>query len=589
MTRKTIDDVTLTVVQNGLQQVCNEMDVAFQRAAFSPTISESMDRSDGIYHPNSGELIAQGEWGMPIFVGCMRFSTQAALEYIRSRNIEVRPGDVFMFNDPYLGGTHVMDVKFLRPYFHDGRIFAWFSNTGHWPDCGGMVPSGFSSNATEIEQEGLRLPPVKIFKEGQLDQEIVSIVLSNVRVAEERIGDIKAQIGALTVGERRFTEILERYGVETVETCIAEFRTRAQQLMRSRISLILDGVYEGVSYVDSDGVKDEPLRIHMTVRKEGSDLYFDLSQSSPACAGPMNSVLATTKSAIYLAVKHLFPDLPINEGTFEPIHIADPEGTFLHARYPSPVSGCAAEVSQRVCEAVFSALVKAVPDLCWAAPAGTVGNLSLGGYDPGRARRYVMYNLSGGGYGGDTFADGMSNGCSTTGNAATTPVEVLEQYYPVLVEHYRLHERSSGPGKHRGGLGVNYRLRLRDGEAKLSFIMDHGRYGPQGALGGLDGGKNRVVVTYKDGRVYHPPHLSKDQGIVLGVGDAVEVWTPGGGGFGNPLQRDPASVAQDVFLEYYTAEDAAQQYGVVINPDGAVDAALTAKQRERLAAPIAAN
>lgn len=578
-----LDDVTLSVIQSSLQQVCNEMDVAFQRAAFSPTISETMDRSDGIYHPNTGELIAQGEWGMPIFVGCMRFSTQAALEYIRARDMPVEEGDVFMFNDPYMGGTHVMDVKFLRPYFHEGKIFAWFSNTGHWPDCGGMVPSGFSSNATEIEQEGLRLPPVKIFRRDQIDNEILSIVLSNVRVAEERIGDIKAQIGALTVGERRFTEIIERYGVQVLSDCIEEFRKRAAQLMRSRIATIPDGRYEGIAYVDSDGIKDEPLKIHIDLRKEGTELYFDLSQSSPPCAGPMNSVLATTKSAIYLAVKHLFPDLPINEGTFEPIHIKDPDGTFLYARYPRPVSGCAAEVSQRICEAVFSALVKAVPDLCWAAPAGTVGNLSLGGFDPQRNRRYVMYNLSGGGYGGSVACDGMSNGCSTTGNAATTPVEVLEQYYPILVEHYRLRERSSGPGWRRGGLGVNYRMRLLDGEAKLSFIMDHGRYGPQGALSGQDGAVNRVVVNFKDGGEYHPKHLSKDQGIEMTAGDTVEVWTPGGGGYGNALERPAESVARDVFLGYYTSEDAATQYGVVLQaPDGSVDLERTKELRASL-------
>ncbi|MGE3990202.1 hydantoinase B/oxoprolinase family protein [Pseudorhodoplanes sp.] len=578
-----LDDVTLSVIQSSLQQVCNEMDVAFQRAAFSPTISETMDRSDGIYHPDTGELIAQGEWGMPIFVGCMRFSTQAALEYIRKHNIPVEQGDVFMFNDPYMGGTHVMDVKFLRPYFHDGKIFAWFSNTGHWPDCGGMVPSGFSSNATEIEQEGLRLPPVKIFKRDEIDNEILSIVLSNVRVSEERIGDIKAQIGALTVGERRFTEIIERYGVDVVSGCIDEFRKRAAQLMRARIAMIPDGRYEGIAYVDSDGVKDEPLKIHIDLRKEGTELYFDLSQSSPPCAGPMNSVLATTKSAIYLAVKHLFPELPINEGTFEPIHIKDPEGTFLYAKYPSPVSGCAAEVSQRICEAVFSALVKAVPDLCWAAPAGTVGNLSLGGFDPQRDRRYVMYNLSGGGYGGSVLCDGMSNGCSTTGNAATTPVEVLEQYYPIIVEHYRLRERSAGAGRRRGGLGVNYRVRLLDGEAKLSFIMDHGRTGPQGALNGRDGAVNRVVVAYEDGSEYHPKHLSKDQGIVMTAGDAVEVWTPGGGGYGDPLERSPDAVARDVFLGYYSVEDAAEQYGVVLQtPDGSPDTERTGELRARM-------
>jgi N-methylhydantoinase B len=579
-----LDEVTIAVIQNGLVQVCNEMDVAFQRSAFSPVISESRDLSDGIYHRDTGDLIAQGEWGMPIWVGCMQFSTQAGLAYIRKHNMSVRPGDVFIFNDPYMGGTHVMDVKFLRPLFYQGEIFAWLSNSGHWPDCGGMVPSGFSSTATEIEQEGLRVPPVKIFREGRIDEEILSLILSNVRVAEERIGDIKAQIGALTVGERRFTQIIDRYGKATVDDVIVEYRKRAAQQMRAKIATIPDGDYEGIAYNDSDGIVNEPLKIHLTMRKRGTDLHFDLSQSSPPCKGPLNSVLATTKSSVYLAVKHVFPDVAMNAGTFEPIHIDDPDGTYLYAKYPRPVSGCAAEVSQRVCEAVFSAMVKAVPQLVWGAPAGTVANLSISGYNPIRGRRYVMYYISGGGYGGSEKCDGMSNGCSTTGNASTTPVEVMEQLYPVRFEHYRLHEGSPGPGRRRGGLGVNYRIRLLAGEATLSFMMDHGRYGPQGAAGGGDGGVNRVVIYRKDGTEYHPPHRSKDSGIALVEGDAVEVWTPGGGGFGDPLDRDPTLVARDVAFGYYDRDRAQSQYGVVLDGKGvAIDAPKTSELRRRQA------
>jgi len=583
---KAVDEITLTVIQNGLVQVCNEMDIAFQRSAFSPVISEAMDRSDGIYQGDTGELIAQGEWGMPIWVGCMQFSTQAALAYIREHKMEVRPGDVFIFNDPYMGGTHVMDVKFLRPFFYQGELFAWLSNSGHWPDCGGMVPSGFSASATEIEQEGLRLPPVKIFREDVMDREIVSIILSNVRVAEERIGDIKAQIGALIVGERRFAQLLDRYGRDTVREAIATYRKRSAQLMRAKIATIPDGDYEGIAYNDSDGIVNEPLKIHLVMRKRGSDLHFDLSRSSPPCKGPLNSVLATTKSSVYLAVKHVFPDVPMNTGTFEPIHIDDPDGTYLYAKYPRPVAGCAAEVSQRVCEAVFSAMVKAIPGQVWGAPAGTVGNLSIGGYDPRRDRRYVMYYISGGGYGGSEKCDGMSNGCSTTGNAATTPVEVLEQFYPIRFEHYRLHDSSPGPGRHRGGLGVNYKIRLVAGEAKLSFMMDHGRVGPQGAAGGRDGGCNKVIVTRADGSTYHPPHISKDEGIEMAAGDVVEVWTPGGGGFGDPFVRDPQAVASDVRLGYYDVAAAARDYGVAITPGRfAVDEATTATLRRKMLEP----
>ena len=551
-----LDPVTLAVIQGGLVQVCNEMDLAFCRAAFSPVISEAMDRSDGIYGTD-GALIAQGDLGLPVFVGTMQFSTQAVIERVR----DVRPGDVIIVNDPYLGGTHLMDVRFAKPFFYQGELVAWLANTGHWPDTGGAVPGGFSATATEIEQEGLRLPPVKLFKEGRLDQEILDIILANIRIADQRIGDIKAQGAALSVGEKRLTALLDRYGRELVQDAIEELRTRASQQMRAKIAEIPQGIWRGEAFVDSDGVVDQPLRIAMTVtRRADRSLHFDMSGSSPPCRGPMNSVLATTKSAIYLAIKHIFPEVPINAGTFEPLMIDDPEGTFLYARYPRPVSGCAAEVSQRIAEAVFDALVPAIPHRLFAAPAGTSGNLALGGVDPRTDRGYVLYVISGGGYGGSMHGDGLTNGCSTIGISKSQPVEVLEQRYPVLFEEYSLHEGSGGAGQFRGGFGINYRLRLLRGTARASMVMDHGRFGPKGALGGADGGVNRVRVVRTDGSDYVPPHLSKDQDIQLEAGDVVAISTPGGGGFGDPAKRDAASIARDLARGYYTEAEIARLF-----------------------------
>jgi len=556
-----LDPITLAVIQNGLIQVCNEMDLAFVRAAFSPVISEALDRSDGIYAANTGELIAQGELGLPVFVGTMQFSTQAVIE--RAKN--VKPGDIYIVNDPYLGGTHLMDVKFVRPFFYKGKLWSWLANTGHWPDLGGAVPGGFSANATEVEQEGLRLPPVKLFKEGVLDEEILSIILSNIRIADQRIGDIKAQAAALAVGEQRLTDLLDKYGETIVTDAIAELKIRASEQMRSKISAIPDGDYQGIAYVDSDGVVNEPLKIDMKITSKGDELFFDMSGSSAPCMGPMNSVIATTKSSVYLAIKHIFPEIPINAGTFEPLNIKDPVDTFLYAKYPRPVSGCAAEVSQRIAEAVFNALVDVIPDLLFAAPAGTSGNLAIGGFDPKKDKAYVMYVISGGGYGGYLEADGLSNGCSTIGISKTTPIEVMEQYYPIIFEEYSLHEGSGGAGEMRGGFGVNYKIKLRRGSARASMVMDHGRYGPLGALGGENGGLNTVKVT-TNGEDYIPPHLSKDQDIQINVGDSVSVSTPGGGGYGNPLLRDPEKVAADVKLGYYTAEQVSARFGVVLDP-----------------------
>ena len=578
-----IDPITLSVIQAGLQQVCDEMDLSFSRAAFSPVIAEANDRSDGIYSAIDGSLIAQGIGGLPVFVGTMQYSTRTLIERINNGlTAKPMPDDIYIVNDPYLGGTHLMDVRFAKPHFRNGKIFCWLSNTGHWPDTGGSVPGGFSASATCVEQEGLRLPPVRLFKQGQLDEEIYAIICSNIRVADQRIGDVKAQAAALMVGEKRLNEILERYGEETVEAAIDELRIRAATQMRNAISQIKDGCYRSLAYVDSDGVVNEPLEIRLAITKAADELTFDFTGSSAPCKGPMNSVLATTLSSVYLAMRHIFPDIPISAGAFEPLKVIRPEGTFLDAQYPRPVSGCAAEVSQRIAEAVFAALVVPLPDIVSAAPAGTSGNFALGGNDPHKNRDYVMYQLSGGGYGGNADHDGLSNGCSTIGISKAPPVEIMEQAFPVLYHRYALREGSAGPGKYRGGFGLDYELELRRGNATASFVMDHGRFGPQGALGGSDGEPNKVTI-YQSGKSYMPEHLSKEQDIPLFPGDRVHVQTPGGGGYGLPFERDCDGVWEDVKLGRFTIDQAQNLFGVAIDPlTGLVDQPKTARLRARI-------
>lgn len=541
----TLDPITLSVIQAGLQQVCDEMDLSFTRAAFSPIIAEANDRADGIYAAEDGSLIAQGLGGLPVFVGAMQDSTRTLIRMIADgRAAAPRPDDVYIVNDPYLGGTHLMDVRFARPFYRNGEIFCWLSNTGHWPDTGGAVPGGFSASATAVEQEGLRLPPVRLFKEGELDAEIYAIICSNIRVADQRIGDVKAQAAALKVGEDRLNALLDRYGDDTVRHAIAELRRRAAARMRALIDEIPDGNYRSVAWVDSDGVVNEPLAIRLSIDKSPGRLRFDFSESSLPCLGPMNSVISTTRSAVYLAVRHIFPEAPLSAGAFEPLEVLRPEGTFLDARYPRPVSGCAAETSQRVAEAVFSALVEALPERVAAAPAGTSGNFGLGGHDPEAGRDYVMYQLSGGGYGGNHDHDGLANGCSTIGISKAPPVEIMEQNFPVLYRRYALREGSGGAGRHRGGLGLDYEIELLRGEARASFVMDHGRFGPPGALGGEDGAPNEVELL-RGGAPETPEHLSKAQDIPLKAGDRVRVRTPGGGGFGPAKDRDPELVEID--------------------------------------------
>ena len=583
---KIIDPITLTVIQAGLQQICDEMDHTFSRAAFSPIIAEADDRSDGIYSAEDGSLIAQGIGGLPVFVGTMQASTRTIIEFIRDgRCLPPQEDDIYMVNDPYLGGTHLMDVRFAMPFYRNGEIYCWLSNIGHWPDIGGAVPGGFSASATSVEQEGLRLPPVKLFKKGVLDSEIYAIVCSNIRVAEQRIGDIRAQAAALRVGSERLTALLDRYGDDTVQAAIAELRKRSAEQMRAAIRDIPDGTYRGYAYIDSDGVVNEPLKIVLSVTKSADNtLVFDFAGSSPPCKGPMNCVLATTHSSVYLAMRHIFPHIPLSAGAFEPLVIRDPEGTFLHAHYPRPVSGCAAEVSQRIAEAVFSAMVHALPEKVTAAPAGSSGNFALGGHDPLTGRDFVMYHISGGGYGGNAETDGLTNGCSTIGISKSPPVEITEQVFPVLFTEYALRESSGGAGKARGGFGLRYEVELLRGEARASFVMDHGKFGPQGALGGADGAPGSIVVN-RGGVDYRPPHVTKEQDIALAAGDRVRVETPGGGGYGSPFDRDVAAVEADVALGYYTTDEVRSLFGVVIDPQtGRHDGVRTAELRGRLKA-----
>ncbi|HJO72015.1 MAG TPA: hydantoinase B/oxoprolinase family protein [Rhodospirillales bacterium] len=551
-----LDPVTLAVIENGLKQVCSEMDLVHQKTSFSPVISEGFDRSNGIYHRDTGEMIAQGELGLPIFLGVMQFATQAVIE-CRS---DIEPGDVIIQNDPYLGGTHLMDVKMITPFHYRGRLWCYLSNTGHWPDTGGMVPGGFNSTATEIQQEGLRLPPVKLVRRGEVVQDVVDIILNNIRVPEERIGDIRAQIGALKTGEKRLTALLDRYVEDTVEAAIIELKARSERQMQACIEAVPDGTYSFTSHIDSDGVVNEPLAVALDMTIQGGSIQFDFSRSSPPCRGPMNSVWATTQSSVYVAIKHIFPEVPINAGCFAPLRILAPKNTFLYAEYPRPVAGCAAEVAQRIMEVVFGAMGQAIPERMFAAPAGTSGNLAVGGYDPEDNVNYIMYLFSGGGYGGWWETDGLSNGCSTVGISKTQPVEILEQHYPLVFDEYALREESGGAGRHRGGFGISYRVRLLRGECKASFLMDHGRFGPPGLMDGQDGATNEIEVS-QSGRVTRPEHFSKGEGYVLTAGDWVQVKTPGGGGYGPPAERDLAMIERDVRRGYYPVGGTVPQGG----------------------------
>lgn len=545
-----IDSITLTVLHSRFQQISEEMDVIFDRAAFSPIISEGRDRASGIFTAEEGLLIAQGSTGMPIHIGAMHFGVGSIARKYRGR---CKPGDIYILNDPYMGGTHLMDVKLVMPVFIEDRLFCFLGSSGHWPDIGGAVPGGYVTYATEIQQEGVRLSGIRLYQNDTIDENILELILSNVRVPAQRLGDLQAQVASLKAGEAEVRKLITEYGETTLNEAIVALRERAANLVRERISKLPKGVYSFEDAIDNDGIENEPLWVRVDLKVEADHLVFDFSRSSPPCQGPMNSVFATTASAAFISFKHLFPDIPMNAGCFEPLHVVIPETTFLNSQYPKPVSGCAAEVSQRVVDSCFGALAQILPERVTGAPVGTSLNVAIGGYDPAKERRYILYFYTGGGHGGYDGGDGISHACTSVGLAKTPPIEIVEQQAPVLFESYELREGSAGRGRYRGGLGLSYRMRLLRGESRIAVLGDRTTRGPYGVQGGGSGAATVVEMELR-GLSFKPPMGAKAGNIVFNKGDRLSIKTPGGGGYGDVALRDPALDAHDLAQGYLKAE-----------------------------------
>jgi len=526
-----VESADLAVFAGAVQQVANEMDVTLQRCAFSPVISESIDRASGIYDSKTGGVIAQGRTGLPIFVGVMEATVAAFL----SQGREFHPGDVYIINDPYQGGTHLMDVRLVAPFYWEGELRFFLANSAHWADIGGAVAGGFGPAAQSVHAEGLRIGGVKIVDGGGIVNDVKRLILDNVRAPWEREGDLLAQLSAVDTGRRRLEELMQRYGSLSMTTLCNELASYSDGLMRSHLASIPDGRYESVGYLDDDGIGWDPLEIHCAVDISGDSAVIDMAGTSAASKGPLNASKGTAISAVRIGLMHLFPDVPINFGSFRPVSIHVPKGSMLDAQYPVATAGSPAEVATRVIDTVLLAFGQARPDLAQGAPFSTSANVAIHGRYNGE--EYIMYYFAGGGYGGSADGDGLSNACPAGSMAKVEPVEVLEAKYPILFDHFKLRVDSGGVGQYRGGLGIEYEFEFRADEGSLSFLMDRGKYGPPGVNGGGDGARTTVEVKRSNGDVYAPPHLTKDQGVPLRYGDRVCVATPGGGGYGPPNKR----------------------------------------------------
>lgn len=549
-----IDPVTLAVVRGSLEQVCDEMDAALIAAAVSPVIADGRDRGSGMYHGTTGELIVQGNDGVPLFVAVMQTAVQAVLQHAK----QISEGDVFIVNDPYNGGTHLMDVKMVRPLFYDGELVALVGNMGHWADIGGAVPGGYSTSATEVFAEGLQIPIVRLARDGEIQDDVLDLIMANVRRPAERRGDVDAQLGSFDIGVRRLRELIDRWSLAVVRDVTAELRQRSATQARSYIRRIPNGTYECTEYLDSDGVSAEPLCVHVTIRVEEELMVFDFTGSSPPCLGPLNCPEPVTISSCLIALKHLFPEAMLNAGFFDPFEFNIPASTFLNATPPRPVAGSSAEVSQRVVDVVYGALAEALPDLAPAASYSTACNMAVAGSDE-KFGEYVCYLYTGGGYGGSAEGDGLTNGPGTISIAAHPGIELYEQRAPILFRQFAIRDDSAGAGRHRGGFGVVREFELLRGEASVSVMGERGRSPAFGVHGGCPGMTTEIVFVL-EGSEYRPPHVTKDEKIKIVAGDRIIVRTPGGGGWGPPAERALDDVAEDEARQYFNDEYLERHY-----------------------------
>ncbi|MCM0020054.1 MAG: hydantoinase B/oxoprolinase family protein [Tagaea sp.] len=545
-----LDPVTLAVLKGRLEQIADEMDATLFRSAFNPIIAEAHDASHGLYDAASGETMVQGKSGLPIFVGVMAFAVKAVIDKA-ARDGGLADGDVFLFNDPYDGGTHLSDFKLVRPYFRDGAVFCWLASVGHWHDVGGNVPGNYNPAATESFQEGMHIPPVKLIAAGKLSNDIVDILKCNSRLPLSLYGDLSGQINALDLGVRRMDDLLDEYGAATVRDALAELRARAALLMRACLAELPDGTYSAEDWLDNDGIVDVPLKIALDIVKRGETLTLDFSRTAGPCAGPVNIARSTAIASCYVALKHVFRDVPANAGCLEPIAFVIPESSILSARAPKPVGGYT-ETILRVIDVVFQALAQAAPDLVNGCAYGTINALSLAGHRRD-GRRWVMFSFFGGGLGGNPEGDGLNHGNAPISTATIPPVEILEAAYPVIFTQWALRPDSFGAGKHRGGLGAIYEIELLEESADVFLFGERGRFAPQGVAGGAPAARNRFVLP--DGN--EPPMASKMVGLKIKKGERLRLETPGGGGYGDPRDRPAESVERDLRLGYATKGGAA--------------------------------
>ncbi len=551
------DPITLEIVHNALRSVTDETFIALMKSAYSTNIKERRDHSTG-FIDTQGRLIVMSEASLPVHLGSL-LGVTATLQ-AKYTPAELYDGDIFVANDPHVaGGTHLPDVTMVMPVFVAGTLLGFIGNIAHHADIGGMTPGSLAGGMTEIYQEGLRIPLIKLFRQGELQTDLLELLLLNVRVPEERRGDYFAQIAACRLGARRLSEIAATYTTALLQAAFDAIITRTEQRMRHAVSSIPDGTYTFADVLDDDGhgTYDIPIRVRIDVTDDR--IRLDFTGTSPQVPGNLNTGLNATQSAACYAIKALLdPDIPNNQGVLDVIEVFVPPGTLINCRFPAAVAQ-RATTCQRIVDVVLGALTSALPDASVGAANGANTTAVFSGIDPATGHRYVYLETLGGGFGGRATKDGKDAVQVHITNTSNLPVEAIEMEYPLLVEAYGLVEDSGGAGTFRGGMGLRRTVRPRGHTCTFNGAGERFRHQPWGIFGGTSGGSGRYLLCHDSGEETRLEN--KPMGVTVTPSQTVVIETPGAGGYGPPAQRDPAKIRADLASGKFTTRYIKTHYG----------------------------
>jgi N-methylhydantoinase B len=554
-----IDPITFAVIKNGLDTIVDDMAYTVMRTARSPIVRDVLDYSTTICDAQ-GRILAQAKT-VALHLGAVPDAMAVVLgEY----GDDLDPGDVIILNDPYAGGMHLPDIFMFKPIFHGGAVQGFAVVIAHHSDVGGRVPGSNASDSTEIFQEGLRIPPLKLYAAGQADRSLFALLRNNVRLPDMLIGDLQAQLATCNVGERAFVNLLEKYGSGTLHHYFDALLDYGERLTRQAIGAWPNGHYHFTDYIDDDGFEQGPIPIVCAIEVRDDHLVVDFEGSSPQVKGAINCTLSYTKSSTYLGIRcALGREVPNNAGVYRCITVRAAEGSILNPRMPAAVAARAL-TGYRVVDAVLGALAAIAPERVMAAGEGGNTVVCIGGYEGDSQVPFILVDMINGAWGGRASKDGIEGVTNPSQNMSNMPVETLEARYPIRIEEYGLRQDSCGPGEHRGGLGLVRQYRLLADEAVLQLRADRAKIAPYGLYGGGGAAPSRNILD-PDGQAQElPSKLTRG----MRGGEVIRHEQAGGGGYGDPLLRDPELVAVDVANEKISSAFAEANFGVILLPDG---------------------